>query len=178
MSRARRSALPKNVQRKLAKYIAVAILTLFGVYTVTGEMTVVDGDTLRLGMERVRLQGIDAPESAQTCKCGGEKVYCGKIATQALKDFIGDAKVSCDGDDRDMYGRLTAECFVQKNGRRESVNRFMVAQGYALAYRRYSKKFVADEERAKAGKKGIWACSFDEPWQWRRAKRGKKASKR
>ncbi|WP_443136820.1 thermonuclease family protein [Methylobacterium sp. Leaf85] len=117
---------------------------------------------------KIRLHGIDAPESAQLCQDGAGKDYrCGQAAALALADQIGAATVSCDPRDTDKYSRTVAVC---RKGA-EDLNEWMVAQGYAIAYRRYSLDYVPAETTAKAIKRGIWAGTFQEPSEWRKAKR-------
>ena len=91
---------------------------------------VTDGDTVRLAGERVRLHGIDAPESKQTCVAGGRRWRCGSEATRALARRIGGRPIACEERDRDRYGRIVAVCRV----RGEDLNRWMMRQGWALAY--------------------------------------------
>ncbi len=161
----------KRLTKKEIKYIVGLILALLGVYTIQGDGRIIDGDTLKIGTERIRLEGIDAPESDQTCSCGGRKVMCGREATRALSAFIGTDEVACRAVERDNYGRLIGECFVTRDGREISLNRWMVANGHALAYTQYSMKFADAEAEAKRAKRGVWACSFSKPWDYRREKR-------
>ena len=170
--------LPVRLRKRDIKYIVVLILTICGAYTIAGDSRVVDADTLRIGEERVRLLGVDAPETKQTCRCDGRTVLCGERSAQALTGFIGESEVSCEGSERDKYGRITAECFIDRDGKKINLNAWLVEEGHAMAYRYFSEKFVENEERAKAAKKGIWACSFDEPWEYRKKMRGKKTKKR
>lgn len=129
-----------------------------------GVASVTDGDTLEIHGTRVRLHGIDAPESSQTCQRGGQAWRCGQTAALALSDFIGRRTVSCQSRDTDRYGRTVAVCSVGGT----DINRWLVAEGYALAYRQYSTDYVADEAAAKTAHKGVWATEFVPPWEWRR----------
>ena len=80
---------------------------------VRGPAEVSDGDTLRIGAQRIRLFGIDAPEARQTCDSGAKGSWpCGAAATARLRALIGDGKVTCRPRDRDRYGRLVATCTV------------------------------------------------------------------
>ena len=167
-------ARAKGVTRREIKYLIVLILGAFGFFTITGNSRIIDGDTIKIGQERVRLQGIDAPETSQTCRCGGQKVFCGKQAAQALKDFVADSEIFCDAKERDAYGRLLGECFIRRDGRKINLNAWMVENGHAVAYSHYSKKFVPNEEIAKEKSNGIWACKFDMPWDYRKKQRSKK----
>ncbi len=79
---------------------------------ITGKARVIDGDTIEVAGQRIRLHGIDAPESRQLCRRDGERWQCGKDATSALKAFLGGRPVSCDELDRDRYRRIVARCAV------------------------------------------------------------------
>ena len=133
-------------------------------------MQIVDGDTIRLGKVKVRLHGIDAPEADQTCRnAKGEAYPCGKRATSVLI-LRAAAGVSCEpaGDEQDRYGRMIATCYAVDG---TNINAYMVRSGHALAYRKYSEKYVSQEERARAGRRGIHRGAFVAPWNWRRGKR-------
>jgi endonuclease YncB( thermonuclease family) len=131
--------------------------------TVSGSATVVDGDTLGIGERRIRLFGIDAPEAQQTCQRRGETWSCGKESANQLRALIGSKQVACAGDETDQYGRLVAVCSV---GYLE-LNRTMVAEGWATAYRKFSTAYVRDEIRADSGRRGLWASDFVLPENYR-----------
>ena len=134
-----------------------------------GVATVVDGDTLKIRGQRIRLHGIDAPESGQSCRTAdGTPWRCGQKASLALSDRLGRSPVTCTAHDTDRYGRLVAVCH-QEDG--TDINRWMVAAGHALAYRRYSMDYVAAENAARAAGAGLWQGSFVPPWDWRRGTR-------
>ena len=133
----------------------------------SGLARVVDGDTLHVDRVRVRLHGIDAPESAQRCRTSGRLWPCGREATRALARRIGGRPVACEERDRDRYGRVVAVCTAAGL----DLNRWMVAEGWAFAYRRYSRDYVAAESRARAARRGIWRGEAVAPWDWRRGKR-------
>jgi len=136
--------------------------------TVTGRASVIDGDTIEIRGTRFRLQGVDTPESAQTCQDVAGKPYrCGQKASLALADKIGTANVACEEIEKDRYGRTVAVCRLGA----EDLNGWLVAQGHGMAYRRYSTAYVAQEDVAKAAKRGIWAGAFTAPWDWRKGKR-------
>lgn len=153
--------------------LAVAALTFAAcapahAETLTGTASVVDGDTLEIHGTRIRLFGIDAPESGQLCtRTSGERWRCGQQAALALSDRIGRSTVSCRGRDTDRYGRMVAVC----RSRGVDLNGWMVSQGWALAYRRYSTDYVPAENRAAQARRNIWSGSFDRPWEWRSARR-------
>ena len=99
---------------------------------ITGKPRVIDGDTIEIAGERIRLHGIDAPETKQTCQDNNGKEWrCGQDATFALADMIGNHWITCKGDERDRYRRLIAVCYAGPH----DLNAKMVQQGWALAYR-------------------------------------------
>ena len=128
---------------------------------------IVDGDTIHLNGEKIRFTGIDTPELKQTCLKEGIKDLCGIKAKQILIDKIGNNNVKCISDGKDQYKRTLAECFVSN----ESLSSYLVRSGYAFAYRRYSKKFIADEDFARINKIGMWSMEFDYPWDYRKSKK-------
>lgn len=97
----------------------------------------------------------------------GHKWRCGQQAALALSQRIGHGVVSCVPQGRDRYGRTIAVCSLAGN----DLNKWLVAEGWAVAYRRYSQDYVRDEEAAKTGKRGIWTSTFTMPWDWRASKR-------
>ncbi|WP_205961991.1 thermonuclease family protein [Paracoccus aestuarii] len=133
-----------------------------------GSVRVLDGDTLDVAGTRVRLFGIDAPETAQTCTRGGRQWNCGAEATQALATQIGGQDVTCEERDIDRYGRVVGICHA---GTRD-LNAWMVRNGWAVAYRRYGGDiYDADEIVARVAQRGVWSGSFVMPWDWRRGER-------
>ena len=113
---------------------------------IVGVATVIDGDTIEIHGQRIQLFGIDAPESSQLCvRPTGERWRCGQQASFALADQIGRAAVTCQPRDFDRYGRVVAACFKGS----EDLNRWMVANGWAVAYKRYSVDYVASEAAAR-----------------------------
>ena len=135
----------------------------------SGVPRIIDADTLEVAGQKVRLQGIDAPESVQTCHLtGGQRYQCGKQATEALRTRLGQGAVRCTIESRDRYGRGLGTCHTAAG---VNVNAWLVRQGHALAYRRYSTEYVPDEDQARAGRTGIWAGEFVPPWDWRRGER-------
>jgi endonuclease YncB( thermonuclease family) len=130
-----------------------------------GVASVIDADTIEIHGQRIRLHGIDAPEGGQVClDAAGQKWRCGQRAALALQDLIGRRTVTCDERDVDRYGRIVGRCLVDDL----DINEWLVAQGLALAYRRYSRDYVAAENDARAAGRGMWAGSFEPPWEWRR----------
>ena len=135
--------------------------------TIVGKASVIDGDTLEIRGTRIRLHGIDAPESDQVCTGPHGKYRCGQRAALALSDKIGNGVVSCEPRDVDRYGRVVAVCGAHG----EDLNGWIVANGWAIAYRHYSIDYVQQEETAAAAKVGIWQGEFVPPWDWRRGSR-------
>lgn len=127
----------------------------------SGAVRVVDGDSLELRGEQIRLKGIDAPEGQQTCIKGNEKWSCGRAATGALRAKISARDVDCKGTEFDRYERLLAYCTVGG----VELNRWMVLEGWAVSY---GGEFRGEEQKAKELKVGIWQGTFDMPNVWRR----------
>ena len=135
---------------------------------IAGAARVVDGDTLELRGEKLRLQGIDAPELAQTCEARGQPVQCGRLAAEHLDDLIGARPLSCAVAGRDRYGRGLARC--ETGGR--DVAEAMTRDGWALSDRRYAKgRYDAAEAAARADRRGVWAMRFEDPAKWRARRR-------
>ena len=138
--------------------------------TLRGAAHVVDGDTIDVADERVRIQGLDTPERGQKCLDAAGAVYrCGKAATEALKSLIGDAPVRCELEpERGRYGRAIGTCFTSDG---VDVADWLIRNGLGLAYRKYSLRYVAAEEEAISARRGMHAGSFVAPWDWRKGKR-------
>ena len=132
--------------------------------SLANNLKVVDGDTIILNGEKIRFSGIDTPELKQTCLQNDKKVNCGVSAKILLIKKIGNNTTECISEGKDFYKRTLAECFV--NG--ESLSKFLVRSGYAFAYRKYSTKFIDDENFAKANKLGMWTMKFQYPWDFRK----------
>ena len=130
---------------------------------VSGPAAMIDGDTIEVSGSRVRLHGIGAPESAQTCLAGDRRWRCGERTTRALADRIGGRNVDCEETARDRYGRIVAVCRLGHT----DLNAWLVAEGWALAHRRYSTAYVNEEASVRSGRRGIWRGRFVPPWDWR-----------
>ncbi len=136
--------------------------------TTAGTASVIDADTLEIRGQRIRLVGIDAPESAQKCLDRSRTfVRCGAIAANALDAWIDGDPVSCDIEGKDRYGRSLAQCKVRGHNLQE----WLVANGYAVAYRSYSTAYVPAELKARNAKAGVWSGEFVMPWDWRQGLR-------
>ena len=153
-------------KKKIILVISVFLLIFFLIFNQvkSQELRVVDGDTIHLNGEKIRFTGIDTPELKQTCINQGIIDPCGVTAKEILIDKISDNEVECISEGKDQYKRTLAECFVNN----ESLSSYLVRSGYAFAYRKYSKKFISDEDYAKANKIGMWSMKFDYPWDHRK----------
>jgi len=147
--------------------------------TLSGPAKVADGDTLEIatpdGPARVRLWGVDAPELAQTCQRAGKEWACGSAAKDALVDALGGKEavksggVTCTVKQKDQYGRNVASCAGPAG---TDAGQALVKEGLAVEYRTFSGgKYAADEREAKRAKAGMWDGTFQQPAEWRRAKR-------
>ena len=150
------------------------LFLFIGVAHAENAVKVIDGDTIHIGSKKYRFSGIDTPEMKQTCKKDNQIVMCGVIAKNALVKKINKQQVNCKEEEIDRYKRIVAECFVNN----ESLSKYLVRNGHAVAYRRYSMKFVEDEDYAKKNKLGLWSMSFDYPWDYRAKLRSKEISAR
>ena len=129
---------------------------------------VIDGDSLKRDKKRYRLHGIDAPELKQLCWIKDQPWSCGEAARDYLRTIQGREGLFCIKVDEDRYRRDIVKCSVQTKDGIKDVGSIMVEEGYALAYRQYSKEYIEEEKRAKDMKKGIWKSRFIYPWEWRR----------
>ena len=155
-------------KRKVILLISISSLIFFLIFNPVSsqELRVVDGDTIHLNGEKIRFTGIDTPELKQTCIKNGIIDPCGVTAKEILIKKIGDNNVECINEGKDQYKRTLAECFIND----ESLSSYLVRSGYAFAYRRYSKKFIPDENYAKTNQIGMWSMEFDYPWDYRKFK--------
>ena len=131
---------------------------------VVGVASVIDGDTLQIQGTKIRLFGVDAPESTQTCQRGRQTYPCGREAANELLKFLGQKTVSCQRRDTDRYGRTVAVCFLGN----VDVNGWLVGSGYALAYREYGTDYVPQENAARKARKGIHAGTYVNPSDYRK----------
>lgn len=131
---------------------------------ILGKPRIVDGDTVEIGEKKIRLLGIDAPETGQLClDAKGEKWACGIAARDALTAFAKNRPWSCNVSGKDQYDRFLASCSIPG----QSINQWMVRYGWALAFVKYSHRYIGDEAKAHDAKAGIWAGAFIAPWNWR-----------
>ena len=154
--------------KKIILHIFFIILVFIGgcsyAKTIIGKPKVIDGDTIHIDKNKIRLHAIDAPETKQTCIHNSKKWSCGKQSTEELKKLINDRSVNCKVNDIDVYNRFIAVCFIDAI----DINQWMVKNGWAIAYRYYSKKYIDEEFIAKKNKIGIWKGLFQEPYLYRK----------
>ena len=151
--------------KKLSLYIF--IFFIFSNISFANNLKITDGDTIILNGEKIRFSGIDTPELKQICTLGNIEIFCGNLASIVLKEKIGNEIVTCEREpEKDFFGRTLGECFI--NG--DSLSKFLVSNGYAFAFIKYSKKFVEDEKYAKENNLGLWAMEFEYPWDFRKKK--------
>ena len=131
---------------------------------IIGKSKVIDGDTININNNKIRLHGIDAPEKKQRCFKDDKKWMCGVKSTNFLKNLIYDKIVHCDINGIDKYKRYIGICWLKEL----NLNAFMVKNGWAIAYRYYSKDYIEEEKFAKENKLGIWIGKFDEPYIFRK----------
>jgi len=161
--------MKKNVLKNEMKFLLSFIFLLSIICNVSFayDLRIIDGDTIKLNGERIRFAGIDTPEPKQICTLDNIEIFCGNLATIVLKEKIGNEIVTCEREkELDKYKRILAECFVNE----ESLSKFLVRNGYAFAFVKYSKKYVEDEKYAKENNLGLWAMEFEYPWDVRKKK--------
>lgn len=142
--------------------------------SIIGYAKVTDGDTIKIDTFKIRLNGIDAPEKKQKCKkpyltififTFYQDYFCGQKSTEALIKKINNQKITCKISNVDYFKRLIGECYKRKI----NLNAWLVLNGHAVAYRKYSKKYIQKEIIAKQEKKGIWQGKFEMPWDYRKS---------
>ena len=161
----------------MTKYIVTIIILFFfqniKASEIVGIPKVVDGDTIHIKSYKIRLEGIDAPEMKQQCKkpylqimfFNFQKNYnCGFVSKKKLIQKIGNKPVKCILLGKDRYKRYLAKCLKDTL----DLNRWMVRNGYAVAYRKYSKLYIIDENFAQEEKLGLWQGTFIKPEIWRK----------
>jgi endonuclease YncB( thermonuclease family) len=173
MSRVQQSGFARAYSPRIAGGLSLLLLGLCAVIlfasqafaqSLSGRANVVDGDTLIIGDTRIRLNAIDAPETDQTCLDAKSTPFaCGIVARDRLRQKIGNSTVSCTSEGEDRYGRTLALCRLGN----EDLNRWLIAEGLALAYVQYSDRYSDIEKNARRNKVGLWAGTFTAPWDWR-----------
>ena len=140
---------------------------------ISGVAKIIDGDTISINNKKLRLEGIDAPEMRQTCKLQylkfsffafNKTYFCGVKSKEKLIKKINNESIACKITSKDRYKRYLATCYKKKT----NINKWMVRNGHAVAYLRYSKEYLRDENYAKKKGLGIWRGSFIQPEKWRK----------
>lgn len=138
---------------------------------ITGHARVIDGDTIAVGKVRVRLEGIDAPETDQKCRdSAGRDYLCGITASKALRNLIGREPVACERVGQDRYGRVLGVC---SNAAGVDMSAELVRRGLAVAFRRYSIRYAQVEDAARTAGAGLWSGTFEHPSCFRAARDGR-----
>ena len=162
------------------KKVTIILFLLFNQNALAQEISgfpkIIDGDTVHINNYKIRLEGIDAPEIKQKCEKPffsisfiisyslNKEYHCGKISKEKLKKKIGSKKIICISKSKDRYKRYLATCYLKK----ENLNRWMVRNGHAISYKKYSKEYLVDEDFAKRNSLGLWVGKFIEPEKWRK----------
>ncbi len=161
------------MKKTIINFIIIFFNSLALGETISGKAFVVDGDTIKINSKKIRLFGIDAPEKKQKCKkiflsisffSLNKNYNCGILSTEKLKKKIKDNIITCKIKGKDRYKRIIAECFKDKT----NLNSWLVRNGYAVAYIKYSKKYLAAQNLAEKENRGIWQGIFEMPWDWRK----------
>ncbi len=130
----------------------------------SGTARIVDGDTLNVGGQKIRIEGIDAFETSQSCfDANGGEWQCGQAGTAYLLKLTRGKAIRCSGGSYDGYDRLIATCFAGQ----VNLGAAMVESGLALVFAKFSDTFVAQEQTARSEKSGVWSGSFLAPWEYR-----------
>jgi endonuclease YncB( thermonuclease family) len=145
--------------------LLLALSSAYAAQNIIGQASIIDGDTIEIHGQRIRLWGIDAPESSQLCRNSNSDLYrCGAEAANKLSVFTTGKIVNCEPVDRDRYGRTVARCSV--NG--VDIAERLVRNGLALDWPRYShSQYSPAQDSARHGEKGIWAGTWTPPWEYR-----------
>ncbi|MGH1578389.1 thermonuclease family protein [Planktotalea sp.] len=132
-----------------------------------GRVRVIDGDTFDVAGVRVRVHGIDAPETDQTCETEqGTRWACGAWVTSSVAVMYDGKRAICREVDQDRYGRIVARCEIA--GR--DVGQQLVSRGLAFAYRKYSMAYDLDEKGAAVNDRGLHASRVQDPAQFRKTR--------
>ena len=164
--------MQKKIFHKLIIFLLIISFNAKAI-EIVGVPRIIDGDTIEINSKKIRLFGIDAPESKQKCKKKYLSIFffklqkdykCGIYATKKLSNYIKQNTIKCISNQKDRYSRHLSICYLKN----KDINKWLVRQGLAVAYRRYSKKYLSDENYAKENSLGIWQGTFIRPDKWRR----------
>ncbi len=159
--------------RRVARRLVVSLAAVWLLATtghpalveITGRPKIIDGDTIELQGQAIRLYGIDAPELGQACTIGEQTYDCGMVARTALLDLTAGVAVTCRmlAAEPSVGEAKPGRCFAQGYDLSEG----MAYTGWALAQREVSERYLVFEERAQAAGRGLWKGRFVTPWDWR-----------
>ena len=156
--------------------LSIFLYNLSNAQEIIGVPKIIDGDTVHINTYKIRLEGIDAPEIKQKCKkpfisfsafidFSINKSYsCGSVSKEKLINKINKSTIKCISLSKDRYNRYLATCYKDQT----NLNKWLVRSGFAVAYKRYSKKYLNDEIHAKNNSLGVWQGTFIRPEKWRK----------
>ena len=152
---------------KFIKYVFFIFFISIPFYS-SADIKIIDADTIKFNDKIIRLSGIDAPEKTQQCEDHNKIIYnCGIQAKNELIKLVSNnlnKKFHCDYNNKDRYNRFLGECYIGGI----NINKWLVRNGWAIAYRYYSLDYVKEERIAKSKKFGIWIGEFEEPYLFRK----------
>ena len=152
----------------LMAIVALQVATPVIAGQVAGQASVIDGDTIEIRSQRIRISGVDAPETGQVCySSSGRQWRCGQRAALMLADHLGAAPVSCRTGGQDRYGRWLARCTAHG----QDLGEWLVRNGWAVPYFDHNHAYAEAQRAARASRSGLWAGQFILPKDWRKLQR-------
>ena len=153
----------RHFARALAPCLALAVMATGATAAeLAGPPKVIDGETLEVAGQRLRLYGVDAPDLRQTCEIRGRTYNCGRVSRTALMDLVAGVDVRCRTRGRKVGDAMLASC--QAAGYDLAAG--MVHTGWAMAYPREGTTYARIEKQAAKAKRGLWQGAFVPPWEW------------
>ena len=153
-----------NLRKMLSALFLLSLPAMAQAADITGVPKIREGDQMQIGSHRIRLGGVDAPSVDQLClNTSGERWTCGVAARDELIKRFGGKSWTCQTRTTDRRGRTVARCSADG----EDIQKWLVSNGWALAYRQFSHDYEADEKAAREAKAGMWQGAFIAPWDWR-----------
>ena len=150
----------------LILFINISFSNSSDINSIYGKAEVIDGDTIKIKGKKIRLFGIDAPEVDQICFKSSNPYHCGHTAAKALIRYTKNKTIYCYYTELDKYKRILGTCNYGEG--KQDINAMMVYFGHAVAYTRYSKKYLKEEKEAQKYKYGLWKGTFERPEEWRK----------
>lgn len=131
---------------------------------IIGQVRVINGDTLMMNGRYIRLYGIDAPETDQTCaNRSGRSYHCGRQATTWLRNWLADNEVECRIMQQDAKGNMVGTCSLGQY----DLGAALVNAGWAVAYQKYTDIYVPYQQLAMQKRDGLWQGKFYMPSDWK-----------